>query len=386
MVYSLPLALIVFVFLIIRRAWAGPLETYVLQTDGEMGHLVFYLETVREDAGQKSRPPLVLVLNFPWHAGFDELYANGLGWRILWPKRIAGLVSQALLLQPRFVRSEIRMNQNYLKKMIFLGQQKGVARPTVLSWTALEPTHKLVNRRRTLLRSVGLEDFRYVLLSVFSRAWEEEMNPQYAHKTRPKETKGAELAAGIDYLYREGVGVVLVGAEDSGDSRIPREFPRLRDIGSFGGLDEVALASACCFFWTDAVGAHWIAKPYSTSVLVTNHYVLGAPREATRPLTVVPLLYQRPNGHICTLTEMIEDSGLFRRVTPRGDLVRIRNTPQEIVEALKEMIARTNGTYVEDEESLILRERAAEIYSHYSSYEPFFIASSFLKRHPELLS
>lgn len=386
MVYSLPLTVIVFVFLTIRRAWTQPLETYVLQTDGELGHLVPYFELVRGDEDQRSGKPIVLVLDFPRHAGFDELYASGLGWRILWPKRASGLLSQALLLQPRFVLSEIRLNPNHQKNVFRLAPKRGEVRASHMARTKLEPTPKLIDCRQELLRSVGFEATQYVLVAVFTRAWEEASNPQYALKTRPLESNGAELAGGIDFLHKREFGVIMVGSEDTGESRVARRIPRLKNIGRFGGLDEVALASGCKFLWSDGVGAAWLGKPFSRPTLTTNHWFLGADSEGCYPATVVPLRYQRPNGRTFTLREMLEDTSLFKQISPRGELLRVRNTSEEIVEALEEMTARVEGTYVEDEESRTLQARAAEIYAEYPRLYPFVVVSSFLKRHPDMLN
>jgi len=383
--YSLPLAAVIFVLLGLRRLWSRPLQVYVLQTDGELGHLIPYLELVRADVPIGRRNTVVVSLDFRRHEGLDELYRGRLGWTILWPGGFTGLLSQALLLQPNPLLSEIRLDTNHQRRIFRLNPPRGVITASHMARTPLEPTPKLIAARETLLQSVASREARYVLMAVHTQEWELSSNPNYASKTKPMETHGHELADGVDCLHQHGFDVLMVGSTDSGNSHVPREFPRLKDIGAFGGIDEIALASGCQFFWSDGVGAHWLTKPFSKPILSTNQWQLGCDREGAPSLCAIPLLYRRPDGHVFTLREMINDNGLFKRVTPRGDLVRIRNQPIEIVEGLLEMVTRLDGTFIEDEESAELRTRVASIYAEFPKLEPFSIPTSFLKRHSELL-
>jgi len=68
-----------------------------------------------------------------------------------------------------------------------------------------------------------------------------------------------------------------------------------------------------------------------------------------------------------------------------GRLLIIRNSPDEIIEAHREMKARIDGTWNEDSEMKTLGERCRKVFDDYPEALPMNISSYFLRKHHYLL-
>jgi hypothetical protein len=63
----------------------------------------------------------------------------------------------------------------------------------------------------------------------------------------------------------------------------------------------------------------------------------------------------------------------------------VRNSPDEIIDAHREMIGRLNGSWSEHNEASTLAGRYAAIMSEFPKYEPWRIPTGFLAKYPYLL-
>jgi len=63
----------------------------------------------------------------------------------------------------------------------------------------------------------------------------------------------------------------------------------------------------------------------------------------------------------------------------------IRNSPEEIVEAHKEMLARLDGTWVESPAAQEVQRRYEDIFVEFPQYYPLKISTTFLIKHQYLL-
>jgi putative glycosyltransferase (TIGR04372 family) len=172
----------------------------------------------------------------------------------------------------------------------------------------------------------------------------------------------------------------MLGSPDVGRSHVPRNLPRLSEFGSLGGPHEVALASGCEYFWTDNVGAWWLALPFNRPVLYTND---------ARPLGIGKFVtyyvqYRTLDGDLLTWRQL-----LYREIVEgrapmkdagRGELVMVKNSPEEIVAVHQEMIERVAGTYREDAQTRELRAKFDAVYEEFGRTPPQ-VAGTFLRMH-----
>ena len=366
---SIPFALIAFPVLLIRRIFRQPVHVTVLATEGEFGPFMNLMEFMR---GEPRKPREILfVLAKKRHVTFAGIYRREINRPIFWSNGVSGFFQQAVLLQPSLLVVAKRLTPVVANRM---------------------PTHpvrvdpELEKMRTQLLTQLGCNSTKLVAMAVHTTQYDDEANGRYASKEASRESKGAELAVAIDYLSGQNVDVVLLGAADTRASRIPRDIPRLSDFGQHGGPQEVAIASGCTYFWTDDVGAWWLAVPFGKPVLFTN-FTRILIRRGVQPRghLVVPARYETLDGRRLTFEEILATRSPTYKAASRGELRLIRNSPEELLEGHREMISRLDGTWKEDDESRDLRVRLEKIFSRYEEWHPLNVSSFFLKRHPYLL-
>jgi len=349
----------------------------VLSVDGEFSAFVSLMECLRHDVEKGERFDYVLVLSKWRHHTLHNLYSEQIGSTILWSGGWSGLKQQALMLQPGcFVERIERANWSHFLRNFSYAK------------SAVPVSKNLANLRTSLLKDLGQKDEEYVLMTVYTMAYEEERNPRFRDSVRFLETVGEEMVDGIDFLVNNQIGVILLGSPDTGRSMIPRTIPRLSDFGVLGGSEEVALASGCKYFWTDNVGAWWLTAPFHRPVLHTNFHH-KTPRKPTLGRDLfVPRRYQTLDGRFLTLREMLYMEGNPYKAALRGELLLIRNSPEEVMEAQQEMLARVNGEWYETDEMRHRREYVERMYDEYVNEDlhPLRLPAKFLERHEYLLS
>jgi putative glycosyltransferase (TIGR04372 family) len=209
--------------------------------------------------------------------------------------------------------------------------------------------------------------------------YEEERAPAQVSKSRVLESNGEVLALGVDYLRSRGLDVIMLGSPDVGPSHVPRILPRLSEFGSLGGPHEVALASGCEYFWTDNVGAWWLAFPFNRPVLCTND---ARPLGVSQAVTCY-VQYRTLDGELLTWRQLlyrqiVEGRSLLGDAS-RGELVMVKNSPEEIVAVHQEMIERVAGTYREDAQTRQLRAKFGAVYEEFGRTPPQ-ASGTFLRR------
>jgi len=255
----------------------------------------------------------------------------------------------------------------------------------------LAPTRRLLRLRERTLTELGCSQSRYVTMAVFTSTKEEQADPEYASKTFSQETIGAELADSVDFLRATGVDVIMLGFPDSGKAHVPREIPRLSQFGEVGGLHEVALASGCLYFWSDYVGTQWLRKPFERWVLLTNvdksiagYKNYNLPQQELNLWISTLVRYITPGGHLLSLREILSlEKGYGAEA--RGELRVIRNSPEDLIAAHREMLSRADGTWVVDDRIGSLQDRLKSIFAEFPELHVLPISPSFLARYPYLL-
>ena len=97
----------------------------------------------------------------------------------------------------------------------------------------------------------------------------------------------------------------------------------------------------------------------------------------------LPIRFQSKDGRLMTIREELSSKPPFSK---DDNFHWIRNSPEEIVEAHEEMLARLDGTWVESAKARELRERYERIFRDFPQYFPMKIATSFLMKHQYLLN
>ena len=367
---AIPLAVLLAPFVALRAALKGSKRVLVLATEGEFGPFVQMMEGLRGEIQCTKTSDLVIVLSRHRHALCD-LYAAELGLHVMTGEGLWTLIQQAVLLQPRsWVVVQRRTNKVPLELAI-----ASVCTPKIL-----------IDMRRELLRRIGVDEENLVLMALNVLSYEEVNNPQYMAKGLSLESVGEELVPVVDYLANHGIPTVLVGSPDTGRSKIPRDIPRLSEFGRLGGLEEVALASTCRYFWTDNVGAWWLVAPFKKPVLFTNFarfYALKG--QVPIGSLCLPTRYETLDGRRLPFRNMLKAGSSPYKAASRGELRMLRNTPDEIIDAHQEMLGRLNGTWSESNETRSLSSRFTTIMSEFPAFEPWVIPAGFLAKHPYLL-
>lgn len=375
-VLAIPPALVMFPLLLVRALFVGKLLLYELRIQGEFALLVDHFERIRKSRPMSVSRFVVVIRSTFRHKGLAHLYRSQVGCTVLWSTGLSAWTSQMLLLQPRFVlERKILFSKNYFELDI--------------ADEPLTPSRRLIRLREKTLSELGLNQKKYVTMAVFTSTAEEQKEQDYDRKHKPRETVGVNLAEPIDYLRSRDVDVILLGFLDTGKSEIPRKVPRLEEFAAVGGHLEVALASGCEYFWTDGNGAQWLRAPFARKVLITNtdenwvHRKYNFSNGFLDKFKTLPWRYQTPSGHLLTWREALEMSPCQPLIST-GELIAIRNSPQDIIAAHEEMLAWIHGEPLDNRrQELYLR--LESVYVDFPDRYVAPIALSFLSRYPYLL-
>lgn len=369
----LPLAAAVAPVFVLKRLKRGQkLGITVLAIDGEFGPLIETLEELRARGVERCRGGYILVLSKHRHETLSTTYGRLLQCKVLWSDKRGRILQQVLLLQPKRVFTISRL----------IG---GKMFPLAKAALSLSPAVEALGNKT--LQKIGCEPDAFVALAVYTLRYDQERTPKTADKTTPLETNGSELIEGVRFLRSSGIEVVLLGSDDTGRSKIQLDFPRLSDFGCLGGAHEIALASQCKYFWTDDVGAWWLALPFKRPVLMTNKARLRFQVDLTEyPHLMTPIRYRRPNGSELTFREILSMKSAPFKAVSRGELIMIRNSPTEIVDAHEEMMGRLAGTWIDDEESLHLFNECQKVFQEFPDAFPLRISARFISKYQYLLS
>ena len=370
MIAAIPLAVLLFPVVAARAALKGSWKIHILATEGEFGPFVQLMEVLRGESLPPAKNDLVMVLSRRRHALCD-LYESELGWRVMTGEGAWMFVQQAILLQPRPFIAVGRLTDRVEIKF---------------STSPIRVPENLVNLRRNLLRRIGTHESELVLMALHVRRYEEENNPQYMAKELSLESIGDQLAPVVDFLRSQKVPLLMVGSADTGRSQIRREISRLSDFGRLGGPEELALASSCRYFWTDNVGAWWLAAPFKRPVLFTNNARFKNRKGRVPAGTLcLPTRYETLDGKRLTFRDILSARSSPYKAASRGELRMVRNSSDELIDAHQEMLGRLNGSWSESDEARSLASRLEAIMSEFPSYEPWRIPTGFLAKHPYLL-
>ena len=200
---SVPFAVVVFPLLLVRVLVGGRIDLYELRIQSQFAWLVDNFERIRGSRSGSTAGVVVVVRSTFRHRGLAHLYRSQLRCVVLWSTGFSAWCAQILLLQPKFViKRTILHSRNYFS--------------LDMAVEPLSPSRRLVRLRERTLAELGCNQSRYVTMAVFTSTSEELADPEYASKTRPRETIGADLAESVDFLRANGIDVIMLGFPDSG--------------------------------------------------------------------------------------------------------------------------------------------------------------------------
>lgn len=198
-------------------------------------------------------------------------------------------------------------------------------------------------------------------------------------------------AKAIGFLQEQGLVVVLMG-----DSSQPVPDPGL---GLFdyahspqkSELNDVLLAASCEFWLGDNSGASALAWAYGRPTAIANtapisQLLWGSPGDLK-----IPRLYSRTaDGSNLSFAEALESeacSAHHEDAWRSAGLWPSMNTPDELLDLAREMLARVRGDFVPNPEDLALE---ARLKSHFGPHHATFggavgISHTFLRRHASLV-
>jgi len=369
---AVPFAVVLYPLFVVVSRVVDRIDLYEVRAHGEFAWIVDHLERIRGDRDQKKSPVVIFVRSSIHHVGLGKLYSRELSCPVFWSSARSVFLAQVLLLQPCHVVKKITIyNGNFVE--------------FEMSRSAIQPPRYLTQLMQRTVRHLQCSESRFVTMAVFTSTLDEQKDPDYEAKFQFRESYGNDFVLPIDFLKENGVDTILLGFPDTGEAHIPRPIPRLAEFGHVGGHHEVALSSGCLYFWADNVGASLLAVPFRKPLLTTNSPI-SLPIGWAMPARSIclPPRYQTPAGEYLTIRETlsIKDHG---GAISHGRLIAIRNSPKEIVEAHREMLARVDGTFVQDEKTKDRQEKVKRIVSEFSDQQAFQIADYFLAQHEYLL-
>ena len=178
------------------------------------------------------------------------------------------------------------------------------------------------------------------------------------------------------------------------------KHPRVIDYATNGMRSEfldVYLGAQCAFAVSTGSGWDGIPTIFRRPLLFVNHLPVFRPSAATFPIVFFPkiLLDNRTNG-LLKLDDLIkrEISNALNSQAYKDAGVIIRDlSSEELVEAVTEMVARVEGTFVETPEQKEMQAKLRHVLSTHPKLQPspnFYpvraqFASCFLSRYPNFL-
>ena len=373
---AVPFAVVLYPLFVVVSRVIDRIDLYEVRAHGEFAWIVDHLERIRGDRDQKRSPVVVFVRSSIHHVGLGKLYSCELSCPVFWSSARSVFLAQVLLLQPNHVVKKITIyNGNFFK--------------FEMSEDPIRAPRYLTQLRQETIKDLQSNESRFITMAVFTSTLDEQKDPDYEAKFQFRESYGNDFALPIDFLKENGVDTILVGFPDTGKARIPRSIPRLTEFGHVGGHHEVALTSGCLYFWTDGVGAVMLALPFRKPALFTNSPLTWSstwnwPQATSERFICVPPRYQSPSGEFLTIREQVSigDEG---EAIANGKLTAIRNSPKEILEAHKEMLARIDGTWVQDDKAIYRQERLKGLAYEFPELQFMPISDYFVAQHEYLL-
>ncbi|MBN1870833.1 MAG: TIGR04372 family glycosyltransferase [Candidatus Omnitrophica bacterium] len=196
---------------------------------------------------------------------------------------------------------------------------------------------------------------------------------------------------GAEYLASQGIYVLRMGHTVADPLMTTNE--RIIDYATRWRSDfmDVFLTGHGKFFLGDTAGLHCVALAFGVPVAAANWIPIRYTPPGKQDLFIPKKLWDISRKRFLTFKEIIE--GVIDRWEHAEQYIRsgiepVSNTPEEILELVKEMNERIDGVWTPDEEDeeLQMRYRALFPPSHYSYGFHARVGADFLRKNQDLLA
>lgn len=162
-----------------------------------------------------------------------------------------------------------------------------------------------------------------------------------------------------EYLSAQGMQLVKVGKFDGMKSNIPDLIDYSRDFssGCYDDLMDFYFISHCKFVFGSGSGLTYMAGFFGRPVLIINTFMLVYGAESIpytgHDMLILQKSWSKQKGRYLNLYEMMDvanRSDIYKSNYDKNGIRLVKNTEQEIYEAVVEMNQKMNGEWVETEE------------------------------------
>ena len=173
-----------------------------------------------------------------------------------------------------------------------------------------------------------------------------------------------------EYLFEQGMQLVKVGKFDGMKSNIPNLIDYSRDFSAehYDDLMDFYFISRCKFVFGSGSGLTYMTGFFGRPVLIINTFMLVYGAESIpytgHDMLILQKLWSKKMGRYLNLYEMMDvanRSDIYKSNYDRNGIKLIKNTEQEIYEAVVEMNQKLNGKWMETEDEKKSVEKYFEI-------------------------
>jgi putative glycosyltransferase (TIGR04372 family) len=191
----------------------------------------------------------------------------------------------------------------------------------------------------------------------------------------------------IKYLTGRGIAVVRMGVME--DKKLPSDLGPLVVDYAFDGRTEFGdlwLHSRCQFSINAGSGAHWLATVFNVPAVLTDSYAIRSLYDE-RSLFIPQRGWLSNEQRYLTFSEIgNSEFGRDKQLLQSGMQI-IKNSPNEIIEVIEEMICRLAGTWIETRQDKDLQTKYRRLVNEFPSHHrtPAKMGAKFLREHQYLL-
>lgn len=212
----------------------------------------------------------------------------------------------------------------------------------------------------------------------------------------------------IEFLVEKGYYVVRMGKYVH--TKLDINHPKVIDYANHelrSDFMDIYLSAHCTFFMSTGTGIESIAQIFRRPLLITNYALCDLKSYLNYEILIPKKVMDLNHSRFLTFRELYAEFMSFKNIPTFKGLDRksmfeawqkkgwriIENTPEEIVEAVEEMLKRLKKTWCSSDESRLLQERfwqsfPEELADGITSYQDIRmqIGDAFLRRYQSLLN
>ena len=243
-------------------------------------------------------------------------------------------------------------------------------------------------------------DLNFICLNVRDSAYDHHLGRSENFIRKIRNSNIDDYKGAIEYLVNNNISVFRMGLAVEKTIEITNtNFIDYASNGLRTELLDIFLGAKCKFAVSTGSGWDAIPEMFKRPILEVNVFDCYRPMNLARKQIAFPkIFWSIEKGRPLTLCELIElfDSGVLtlKLSSPEKIGLKIRDlSSEELLDAVREMVQRVDGTFVETPEQKEMQAKAKHILSTHPTLQPtpnYFpirteFASCFLSRYPNFL-